>query len=165
MKRLLFLIAVLFAAMLISMPATTSTRAAEGATKQKSVVTFDQPVTLMGFTLKGDYLFVHDDAAMARGDACTYVYKGHAETMTTWSKPLHAQRTSQNWVLHVEKQANSVWTTELQNFSLPAAPKGIWFRGCGIRSSSGRSQTPHSFGFAVLDEAAKPIRSDRVIKH
>ena len=79
MKRLLFLIAVLFAALLISMPAPTSTSAAERTTKQQSVVTFDQPVTLMGFTLKGDYLFVHDDAAMARGDACTYVYKGHAE--------------------------------------------------------------------------------------
>jgi len=79
MKRLLFLIAVLFAALLISMPAPTSTSAAERTTKQRSVVTFDQPVTLMGFTLKGDYLFVHDDAAMARGDACTYVYKGHAE--------------------------------------------------------------------------------------
>jgi hypothetical protein len=79
MKRLLFLIAVLFAALLTSMPAPTSTSAAEGATKQRSVVKFDQPVTLMGFTLKGDYLFVHDDAAMARGDACTYVYKGNAE--------------------------------------------------------------------------------------
>jgi len=79
MKRLLFLIAVLCAALLISMPAATSTNAAEGTTKHRSVVKFDQPVTLMGFTLKGDYLFVHDDAAMARGDACTYIYKGHAE--------------------------------------------------------------------------------------
>ena len=35
MKRLLFLVAVLFAAMLISMPASTSTSAAEGATKQR----------------------------------------------------------------------------------------------------------------------------------
>jgi hypothetical protein len=32
----------------------------------------------MGVTLRGDYLFVHDDAAMVRGEACTYVYKGNA---------------------------------------------------------------------------------------
>ena len=40
---------------------------------------FNQPVQLMGLTLKGEYLFVHDDAAMARGEACTYVYKGVAD--------------------------------------------------------------------------------------
>jgi len=40
---------------------------------------FDQPVKLMGATLKGEYLFVHDDEAMARGEACTFVYKGEAE--------------------------------------------------------------------------------------
>jgi hypothetical protein len=34
---------------------------------------------LYGATLKGEYLFVHDDDAMDRGDACTYVYKGTAE--------------------------------------------------------------------------------------
>jgi hypothetical protein len=79
MKRLLFLIAVLSAALLISMPAPASTSAAEGATKQRAAVKFDQPVIVMGVTLKGDYLFVHDDAAMARGDACTFVYKGNAE--------------------------------------------------------------------------------------
>jgi len=40
---------------------------------------FDQPVTLLGKTLKGQYLFVHDDGAMARGEACSFVYKGTAE--------------------------------------------------------------------------------------
>ena len=41
---------------------------------------FNQPVKLMGLTLKGEYLIVPDDAAMARGEACTFVYKGVAET-------------------------------------------------------------------------------------
>jgi hypothetical protein len=40
---------------------------------------FNQPVKLMGLTLKGEYLFVHDDLAMARGEACTFVYEGDAE--------------------------------------------------------------------------------------
>lgn len=40
---------------------------------------FDQPVELLGVTLKGEYLFVHDDTTMARGEACTFVYKGLAE--------------------------------------------------------------------------------------
>lgn len=40
---------------------------------------FTQPVKLMNVVLNGEYLFVHDDAAMARGEACTFVYKGVAE--------------------------------------------------------------------------------------
>lgn len=47
--------------------------------KQKAVTKFNSPVVLQGVTLKGEYLFVHDDAAMTRGEACTRVYKGNAE--------------------------------------------------------------------------------------
>jgi hypothetical protein len=78
MKSLLLLIALLFAVALSSSSVATS-KAAAPAKKQKSVVLFNEPVQLMGVTLKGQYLFVHDDAAMARGEACTFVYKGEAE--------------------------------------------------------------------------------------
>jgi hypothetical protein len=56
-------------------------KAADAAKKERAVMKFNQPVQLMGITLKGKYLFVHDDAAMARGEACTFVYKGDAETV------------------------------------------------------------------------------------
>lgn len=49
----------------------------DGATEtkiQKAVVAFDDPTKLLNVTLKGQYLFVHDDERMARGEACTYVY-------------------------------------------------------------------------------------------
>jgi hypothetical protein len=41
---------------------------------QQAVVAFDEPTRLLNVTLKGQYLFVHDDERMARGEACTYVY-------------------------------------------------------------------------------------------
>ena len=48
--------------------------------KEQAVFQFNEPVVLLGVTLKGEYLFVHDDAAMARaGEACTFVYKGNAD--------------------------------------------------------------------------------------
>ena len=47
--------------------------------KEKAVASFDGKVTLMGIRLDGQYLFVHDDMAMLRGEACTYVYKGEEE--------------------------------------------------------------------------------------
>lgn len=39
-----------------------------------AIVDFPEQVKLLGVFLKGQYLFVHDDARMARGEACTYVY-------------------------------------------------------------------------------------------
>src|SRR5437588_10331421 len=50
--------------------------ASKAGQKQKASMTFTEPVRLQGVILKGEYLFVHDDAAMARGEACTFVYKG-----------------------------------------------------------------------------------------
>jgi hypothetical protein len=78
MKSLLVLTALLFAVVLSS-SSVVVTKASNPAKKQKATVLFNDPVRLMGVTLKGQYLFVHDDAAMARGEACTFVYKGDAE--------------------------------------------------------------------------------------
>lgn len=78
MKSLFLLGALLLAVVLSSSSAVTS-NASPYAKKHKAVAQFNEPVRLMGVTLKGQYLFVHDDAAMARGEACTFVYKGEAE--------------------------------------------------------------------------------------
>jgi len=78
MKSLFLLGALLLAVVLSSSSAVTSNASMAG-NKHKAVTQFNEPVRLMGVTLKGQYLFVHDDAAMARGEACTFVYKGDAE--------------------------------------------------------------------------------------
>ena len=78
MKSLLVLIALLFVVALSSSTGVVS-KASNPVKKQKATVQFNDPVRLMGVELKGQYLFVHDDAAMARGEACTFVYKGEAE--------------------------------------------------------------------------------------
>lgn len=74
-----FLLVALLSTVALSSSSVAVTRAKAPAKKQKSVAQFNDPVTLQGVTLKGQYLFVHDDAAMARGEACTFVYKGDAE--------------------------------------------------------------------------------------
>jgi hypothetical protein len=79
MKSFLLFIALLFVVTLSSSSTPTVTSAASAGKTERAIITFDRPVTLMDVTLKGEYLFVHDDAAMARGEACTYVYKGTAE--------------------------------------------------------------------------------------
>jgi hypothetical protein len=79
MKSFLLFIALLCAVTLSSSSAPSVINAANTVKKDRAIMTFNQPVKLMGVTLKGEYLFVHDDAAMARGEACTFVYKGVSE--------------------------------------------------------------------------------------
>ena len=74
MKSVAFFVVVLCA--LIVGAVSWETKASNTARKQSAVTNFDRAVVLHGVTLKGEYLFVHDDAAMQRGEACTYVYEG-----------------------------------------------------------------------------------------
>ena len=82
MKRFLLFVALLCAVILSSSFTPSVTTAANDAGKEQGVAIFNNPVTLMGVTLKGEYLFVHNDKAMARGEACTLVYKGRAEIVS-----------------------------------------------------------------------------------
>jgi len=79
MKNFLLFIALLFVVTLSSSSAPFLTNAANPAVKEEAAIKFDYKITLMDMSLQGEYLFVHDDAAMARGEACTYVYKGLKE--------------------------------------------------------------------------------------
>lgn len=77
MKSLVFFSILLCA--LIFGSVSWKSEAATNGVKQKAVAQFNSPVMVQGIALKGKFLFVHDDAAMARGDACTYIYNGEAE--------------------------------------------------------------------------------------
>jgi len=79
MKSFLLFIALLCAVTLSSSWAPSVTNAANAGKKDRAVMKFNEPVQLMGVKLKGEYLFVHNDDAMAAGEACTHVYKGQAE--------------------------------------------------------------------------------------
>ena len=76
MKSFLLFFALLGALTLSSSLTLPVISAANTAKKEQAVFTFNEPVKVMDVTLKGEYLFVHDDSAMARGGACTYIYKG-----------------------------------------------------------------------------------------
>lgn len=77
MKSVLLFIAFICA---VTLGSSLMQSSATGAGRERAVIKFSQPVMLMGKTLKaGEYLFVHDDLAMARGEACTFVYKGNVD--------------------------------------------------------------------------------------
>jgi hypothetical protein len=88
------------------------------ARKQKARAQFNEPVIVQGVTLQGEYLFVHDDAAMARGEACTRIYKGSAEVASNLVVEFHCvpiQRSKANYfIFRTNKRADGL--VELSEF-------------------------------------------------
>lgn len=51
-----------------------------GPARRWAIVNFPSPVQLGDQYLMGQYLFVHDDAKMARGEVCTSIYRFDPKT-------------------------------------------------------------------------------------
>jgi len=124
MKSIAFFIMVLCALIIGSV--TWETKAANDTGKQSAVTHFDRAVVLHGVTLKGEYLFVHDDAAMKRGEACTFVYEGNAPIRSKLVVSFHCtpvQRAKTNhFVLRTIETSPGV--TELQEFQFAGDTEG-----------------------------------------
>src|SRR5437016_9578473 len=117
MKRLL-LFAALLCAVTLAIGSSFVSNASKAGQKQKASMTFTEPVRLQGVVLKGEYLFVHDDAAMMRGEACTFVYKGDADiasklVVSFHCTPLQRQKVD-SFVVRTEQVSPGV--NELREF-------------------------------------------------
>ena len=117
MKSVLLFIA-LICAVTLGSSLMQSSATATGAKRERAVMKFSQPVLLMGKTLKGEYLFVHDDLAMARGEACTFVYKGNADIPNKLVASFHCTPAQRDKVsdFTVRSVEISPGLTELQEF-------------------------------------------------
>ena len=124
MKSIAFFAVVLCALIIGSV--SWETKASDAARKQSAVVNFNRAVVLHGVTLKGEYLFVHDDAAMQRGEACTYVYEGIAPIPTKLVVSFHCvpvQRTkAKNFLIRSIETAPGI--NELQEFQFAGDTEG-----------------------------------------
>jgi hypothetical protein len=75
MLRTLALLLAIFATLILSSVPTPPQVEAADPKKETGVMKFRVPVRVIGIILEGDYLFVHDDAMSARGEACTSIYE------------------------------------------------------------------------------------------
>ena len=73
MKRLLVAGSML-AALMITIGAFAAHTKAEAKKNERATIEFTQTVKLLNVVLKGEYLVVHDEAMMAKGEDCTYIY-------------------------------------------------------------------------------------------
>jgi hypothetical protein len=73
MKRLL-IAASMVAALMVTIGAFAAHTKAEAKKDERATIEFTQTVKLLNVVLKGEYLVVHDEAMMAKGENCTYIY-------------------------------------------------------------------------------------------
>jgi hypothetical protein len=73
MKRMIF--AILLTAAVMTGVAVAQSKKVAAPQIESAVVEFPQTVLANGVFLKGDYLVIHDDARMAKGENCTYIYE------------------------------------------------------------------------------------------
>src|SRR5687768_2490008 len=106
MKNFVLFLALVAAAVLISTPAAGSKTLV--GKKQRATAQFNDAVLLQGVTLKGEYLFLHDDSAMTRGEACTRVYKGDAEVPSKLVVAFHCVPLERTKTNHFVVRANQV---------------------------------------------------------
>ncbi len=103
--------------------------AAGDVQKRKAVAEFPNPVTVQGVVLKGKYLFVHDDAAMNRGESCTFIYKGEIEVrdqLVTSFHCIHIERTkANNFIWRSRETAPGVMELVDFQFSGETAAHGV----------------------------------------
>jgi len=98
MKKLFFVFVALGALVLASFALEAN---ASSVKKQRATMRFDKATTVHGVVLTpGQYLFVHDDAAMARGDACTLIYKGDTATANKLVVSFHCTPTERTKATH-----------------------------------------------------------------
>jgi hypothetical protein len=124
MKSVAFFIVALCA--LILGAVSLDTKASNTAHKQSAVFNFDKAVVLKGVTLKGEYLFVHDDAAMQRGEDCTYVYEGNAPIAKKLVVSFHCVPVERLKAKHFMVRAveTSPGISELQEFQFAGDTEG-----------------------------------------
>jgi len=73
MKKIIF--AILLTTATITAVAMAQSKKAAVPRNESAVVEFPQTVLLNGTFVKGTYLVIHDDARMAKGENCTYIYE------------------------------------------------------------------------------------------
>ncbi len=73
MKRLIFATS-MFAALMITIGVFTAQAKTEPKKNDRATIEFTQTVKLLNVFLKGEYVVVHDEDRMAKGENCTYIY-------------------------------------------------------------------------------------------
>ena len=92
MRRIVLAIIVAFAAAVLLTWLFAPAGEAKAPAKETAVVEFPEKVKFKDVFLKGEYVFVHDEARMKQGHACLYVYTSTAGQPGDLVTSFHCER-------------------------------------------------------------------------
>lgn len=76
MKRFVLISSMILGALAVGSGLWPSVRGNAAPHRKSAVVEFTETVRLQNVLLRGQYLIVHDEELMARGEPCTYIFHG-----------------------------------------------------------------------------------------
>src|SRR5438105_11319174 len=108
MKRLLLAGSMLFAVMLLA--AFAANAKTDSKINERATVQFTQTVKLMNVFLRGEYLIVHDEGRMAKGEVCTYLYDRSGKLVVSFHcTPVERPKTNTFKVIATRLTQDGVW--------------------------------------------------------
>ena len=126
MKRLIF--AFLMIAMMVFASTFPQKGRAETVRRDEAIVEFPDTVKLVNVLLKGRYLVVHDEARMAEGFPCLYVYgfkDGVANNLIVSFHCLHMERqTADKFTVTLSSRKSPYDVPEVRELQFAGSPDG-----------------------------------------
>jgi hypothetical protein len=110
MKRIVVITFALFGLLTIG-GSTPSSGITAATSRESAVVEFAETVKLQGVLLRGEYLIVHDEERMARGEPCTYIYRGKHQDETRLAAAFHC--------IHVDRERANALKITFSRHSTP----------------------------------------------
>jgi len=109
MKRISFMFFGLLGLLALNVSVWPSASTLAAGSSDSAVVEFTETVKLQGALLKGEYLVIHDEQRMARGEPCTYIYSGNQLDETKLVVAFHC--------IHVNRDKASAFKVTLTRHS------------------------------------------------
>ena len=111
MKRIVYISFVLFIATTLSSGLWPSSSGTAAPRRETAIVEFAETVKLNDVLLKGEYLIVHDEERMARGEPCTYFYRGNRQDEAKLATAFHC--------IHVDRGRAKAFKVTFSRHSTP----------------------------------------------
>jgi hypothetical protein len=111
------------AALAVSIGLIRARAVADTGKVEKAKVNFTEPLKLKDVILKGQYLFVHDEEKMARGEDCTYVYDQAGKLIVSFHcEPVARDKAAQFKVIVTQTGISGI--SEIEEYQFAGSTEG-----------------------------------------
>jgi hypothetical protein len=128
MKRIALVFFILGLALFSGKTLIAESKAQQAPRRESAIVEFTETVKFHDVLLRGEYVIVHDEERMARGEPCTYIYKsknGQEGELVTSFHCVHVDRAmAKQFTVKLYTSRTPYGTREVQEFQFANSAAG-----------------------------------------